>query len=110
MPRTFALAALLLCTAASPAFAATTAQQKFEKLVARYAQPSGSEDFTKARGLCSCISTDAAVQGRAGVLVYAVEAGMAVNVVKVGCSVPVFDPSGAVGAGSICESWTLLSR
>jgi hypothetical protein len=111
MPRTFVLAALaFLCLAAPPALAAASDQEKFEKKVARFAQPVAALDYAKPRGLCVCQSSDSAVRGLTGVLIYGVEVGFDVNLVRVGCQVPNFNPEGAVTASTSCENWTLLSR
>jgi hypothetical protein len=113
MRRTLALAALAaLCLAALPALAATTDQEKYEKKVRRFVVPATAElDFTKPRGLCTCVSDDSLIRGRIGMLIYAVQnEGMAGNTVKAGCQVPLFDASGAqIGDGS-CENWELLSH
>jgi hypothetical protein len=110
VPRTFVVAALAVLCLAPPAFAAGTVQEKFEKKVARYAQPVAELDFTKPRALCICQSDDSAVRGLTGVPIYGVEVGVDVSLVRVGCQVPSFNADGAVTATTSCQNWTLLSR
>jgi len=110
MRRTLVLAALAALCLAPSALAAASDQEKFEKKLARYAQPVADLDFAKPRGLCACVSADSAVRGLAGVLISGVEVGVDVSVVRVGCQVPNFNADGAVTATTACESWTLISR
>jgi len=111
MRRTLVLAALAaLCLAAPPALAAASDQERFEKKLSKFAQPVAALDFARPRGLCACQSSDSAVRGLTGVLIYGVEVGFDVNLVRVGCQVPNFNPEGAVTASTSCESWTLISR
>jgi hypothetical protein len=101
-----------LALSAAPALAAGTVKERFEKKVARYAEPLAALDFAKPRGLCTCSADGpSALAGQAGILAYEFESGIGgVTVPVVGCEVPIFDAAGAAVAMQACVSWSLLRR
>jgi len=111
MPSKLVLAALsALCLAAAPALAAPTVKEKFEKRLARYAQPAAALDASKPRGVCVCESDATLPAGSAGVLVYETLPLVGTAVVVVTCEVLGFDAAGAAIANDACDVWKMIGR
>jgi hypothetical protein len=109
--RSILLAVLCTLCLAAPVLAATD-QEKYEKKVARFVVPLTAElDFTKPRGLCTCVSDDSLIRGKIGMLIYAVQMEVGgVGTVKAGCQVPIFDSTGTQTGDGSCENWEILTR
>jgi hypothetical protein len=105
-----ALGSLLL--AASPALAAETDQDKFEKKLGRFAQQSPDIDLLKPRGLCACTVDDPALERKAGVLTSIIlNASDGTSTLILRCTIPIFDTAdGTLVSSTDCDRWTLLSR